>query len=92
MVKSLKSSHLLLQLFDKLCMEKCKKTYILILFTKARWGTVYYAAQRASLVKTACASFLILFTKARWGTVYYAAQRASFQDCMCIFAWRNNEF
>ena len=39
-------------------MEKCKKTktYILILFTKARWGTVHYAAQRASLVKTACAS------------------------------------
>ncbi|KAI2489042.1 hypothetical protein MHU86_25551 [Fragilaria crotonensis] len=56
MVKSLKSSHLLLQLFDKLCMEKYKKTYILILFTKTRWGTVYYAAQRASLVKTACAS------------------------------------
>ena len=56
MVKTLKSSHLLLQLFDKLCMEKYKKTYTLILFTKTRWGTVYYAAQRASLVKTACAS------------------------------------
>jgi hypothetical protein len=34
MVKTLKSSHLLLQLFDKLCLEKFKKTYVLILFTK----------------------------------------------------------
>jgi hypothetical protein len=33
MVKTLKSSHLLLQLFDKLCLEKYKKAYILILFT-----------------------------------------------------------
>ena len=56
MVKTLRSSHLLLQLFDKLCMEKYKKRYNLILFTKTRWGTVYYAAQRASVVKAACAS------------------------------------
>jgi len=56
MVKTLKSSHLLLQLFDKLCLEKYKKVYTLILFTKTRWGTVYYAAKRASAVKTACAS------------------------------------
>lgn len=56
MVKTLKASHLLLQLFDKLCLEKYKKTYMLILFTKTRWGTVYYAAQRATLVKAACAS------------------------------------
>jgi hypothetical protein len=34
MVKTLKSSHLLLQLFDKLCLDKFKKTYVLILFTK----------------------------------------------------------
>ena len=56
MVKTLRSSHLLLQLFDKLCMEKYKKRYNLILFTKTRWGTVYFAAQRASVVKAACAS------------------------------------
>jgi hypothetical protein len=37
-------------------MEKYKKRYNLILFTKRRWGTVYYAAQRASVVKAACAS------------------------------------
>ncbi len=34
MVKTLKSSHFFLQLFDKLCLEKFKKTYVLILFTK----------------------------------------------------------
>jgi hypothetical protein len=56
MVKTLKSSHLLLALFDKHCLEKYKKTYVLILFTKTRWGTVFFAAQRASLVKAACAA------------------------------------
>jgi hypothetical protein len=56
MVKTLKSSHLLLALFDKLCLEKYKKTYVLILFTKTRWGTIYFAAQRASVVKAACAA------------------------------------
>jgi hypothetical protein len=35
MVKTLKSLHLLLQLFDKLCIKKYKKTYFLILFTKS---------------------------------------------------------
>ena len=56
MVKTLKSLHLLLQLFDKLCLEKYKKTYVLILFTKTRWGTVVFAAQRANVVKAACAA------------------------------------
>jgi hypothetical protein len=57
MVKTLTASHLLIQLFDKLCLEKYKKTYMLILlFTKTRWGTVYYAAQRATAVKAACPS------------------------------------
>jgi len=56
MVKTFKSSHLLLKLFDKLCIEKYRKTYVLILFTKTRWGTVYYTAQRASTIKSACAS------------------------------------
>jgi hypothetical protein len=56
MVKTMKSSHLLLQLFDKLCIEKYKKVYTLILFTKTRWGTVFFAAQRAHKVKAACAA------------------------------------
>ena len=54
MMKTLKSSHLLLTLFDKLCIEKYRKMYVLILFTKTRWGIVYYAAQRANTVKLAC--------------------------------------
>jgi hypothetical protein len=54
MVKTLKSSHLLLQLFNKLCLEKFKKTYVFILFTKTRWGTVFFTAQRASTVKATC--------------------------------------
>jgi hypothetical protein len=44
MVKTLKSLHLLLQLFDKLCLEKFKKTYVFILFTKTRWGTIFFTA------------------------------------------------
>jgi hypothetical protein len=39
-------------LFDKLCLEKYKKTYIFT--TKTQWGTVSFAAQHASLVKAAC--------------------------------------
>ena len=34
MMKTLKSSHFLLTLFDKLCIEKYRKTYVLIFFTK----------------------------------------------------------
>jgi hypothetical protein len=58
MVKTLRSSHLLLQLFDKLYQETKykKRTYVLMLFTKTRWGTMYYAAQQAMAVKAACAS------------------------------------
>ena len=55
MIKFLKSIHFLLQFFDKLCMEKYQKTYVLILFTKTRWGTVFVTAQRDSTVKTSCA-------------------------------------
>ncbi|RHY29491.1 hypothetical protein DYB32_005437 [Aphanomyces invadans] len=32
------------------------KTYVLILYTKTRWGNVFFAAQRASKVKAACAA------------------------------------
>jgi hypothetical protein len=56
MVKTLKSSHLLLQRYDKLCIEKYRTTYTLILFTKTWWGKVFYAAQRATVVKAACAA------------------------------------
>jgi hypothetical protein len=56
MIKALKSSHLLLQLIGKLCLEKFKKNFVLILFTKTRWDTVFYTAQRASTVKAACAA------------------------------------
>jgi hypothetical protein len=55
MVKTFKSSHLFLQLFNKLCLEKFKKTYVFILFTKTRWGTVIFTVRRASTVKAACA-------------------------------------
>lgn len=57
MMNAFKSCHLLLKLFDKLCIEKYRKTYVLILFTKIQWGTIYYAAQRARIVKSACVSF-----------------------------------
>jgi hypothetical protein len=56
MVKTLKSSHFLLQLFDKLCLEKFKKTYVFILFTKTRRGTVFFTAQHVSMVKATCAT------------------------------------
>ena len=55
-VKTLRSLHWLRQLFDKLCMEKYKKLYIIIVSTKTQWGIVYYAAQQVSAVKAACAS------------------------------------
>ena len=45
MVKSVKSSHLLHELFDKLCVKQFNKTYVLILFTTTRLTTVFYAAQ-----------------------------------------------
>jgi hypothetical protein len=35
---------------------KVQRTYVLILFTKTRWGTVFFAAQRANVVKAACAA------------------------------------
>jgi hypothetical protein len=54
MVKTLKLSLILLQLFNKLCLEKFKKTYVLILFTKTRWGTVFFIVQRVSTVKATC--------------------------------------
>jgi hypothetical protein len=35
-------------------LEKYKNSYVLILFTKTRWGTIYFEAQRTSVVKAAC--------------------------------------
>ncbi len=65
MVKTLKSSHLLLQLFDKLCLENFKKTYVFILFTKTQWGIVFFITQRVSTIKVTCAALpsVILNTK-----------------------------
>jgi hypothetical protein len=36
--------------------QKVQETYVLILFTKTRWGTVYYSAQQAAAVKAVCAA------------------------------------
>jgi hypothetical protein len=56
MVKGIRAVHLVTALFDKIFQEKYGKSFFLILFTKTRWGTVYFAAQRAYRVKQACAS------------------------------------
>jgi hypothetical protein len=37
-------------------LEKFKKTYMFILFTKTRWGIVFFTAQRVSTVKVVCAA------------------------------------
>lgn len=57
MINTLKSSHLLIQLFDKLYIEKYKNTYDVIFFTKTRKGTVFYTAQRVNKVKVASQLF-----------------------------------
>jgi hypothetical protein len=54
MVKGIRSVHTISALFDKLCCENSGKTLVLILFTKSRWTTVFFAAQRANRVKQAC--------------------------------------
>jgi hypothetical protein len=41
-------------LFDKLCLGKFKKTYVLILFMKTGWGTIFFIAQCANTIKVAC--------------------------------------
>jgi hypothetical protein len=56
MVKGIRSVHLITALYDKLCLEKYGKVLVLILFTRSRWATVFFAAQRANRVKAACAA------------------------------------
>ncbi len=53
LVKSVRKTHLIQQLFDKICKEKYGITLVLILFTKTRWGTVRDAAKRLNRVRTA---------------------------------------
>ncbi|CAK9873563.1 unnamed protein product [Sphagnum jensenii] len=53
LVKSVCKTHLIQQLFDKICKEKYGITLVLILFTKTRWGTVRNAAKRLNRVRTA---------------------------------------
>jgi hypothetical protein len=51
LVKSVRKTHLIQQLFDKICKEKYGITLVLILFTKTRWGTVRDAAKRLNRVR-----------------------------------------
>ncbi len=51
-MKSVLKTHLIQQLFDKICKEKYGITLVLIMFTKTRWGTVGDAAKRLNRVRT----------------------------------------
>jgi hypothetical protein len=53
LVKSVCKTHLIQQLFDKICKEKYGITLVLILFTKTHWGMVRDAAKRLNQVRTA---------------------------------------
>jgi len=53
LVKSVRKTPLIQQLFDKICKEKYGITLVLILFTKTRWGTVRDAAKRLNRVRMA---------------------------------------
>jgi hypothetical protein len=52
LVKTIRKTHLIQQLFDKLSKEKYGQTLVLILFTKTRWGTICDAAKRLNRVRT----------------------------------------
>lgn len=56
--RKLNTCHLLLQLFDKRCLEKHSKEYILILYTKRRRGTVFSVMKRTNNVNDDCAKKL----------------------------------
>jgi hypothetical protein len=53
MVIGVRKVHLILALFDNLCVQKYGRTLVLFLYTKSRQGTVYWSAQRALRVRTA---------------------------------------
>jgi hypothetical protein len=59
LVKSVRKTHLIQQLFDKICKEKYGITLVLILFTKTCWGTVRDAAKRLNQVRTVMCQLLI---------------------------------
>ncbi len=52
-MKSVRKTHLIQQLFDKICKEKYGITLVLILFMKTHWGTVRNAAKHLNRVRTA---------------------------------------
>jgi hypothetical protein len=58
-MKSVRKTHFIQQLFDKICKEKYGITLVLILFTKMRWGTVRDAAKRLNRVRTVMCQLLI---------------------------------
>ncbi len=53
LVKTIRKTHLVQQLFDKISKEKYGQTLVLILLTKTRWGTICDAAKRLNQVRTA---------------------------------------
>ncbi len=53
LVKTIRKTHLIQQLFDKISKEKYGQTLVLILFTRTRWGTICDAAKRLNRVRTA---------------------------------------
>jgi hypothetical protein len=52
LVKTIRKTHLIQQLFDKISKEKYGQTLVRILFTKTRWGTICDAAKRLNRVQT----------------------------------------
>jgi hypothetical protein len=52
-VRSVRKTHLILALFDKICLQKFGRTYVLILYTNTRWGTLHDAVKRLCLVRAA---------------------------------------
>jgi hypothetical protein len=53
LVKTIRKTHLVQQLFDKISKEKYGQMLVLILFTKTRWGTICDVAKRLNWVRTA---------------------------------------
>jgi hypothetical protein len=53
LVRSIRKTHLILALFDKICLQRFGRTYVLILYTKTRWGTLCDAVKRLCLVRAA---------------------------------------
>jgi hypothetical protein len=52
LVKTIRKTHLIQQLFEKISKEKYGQTLVLIMFTKTRWGTICDVAKRLNRVQT----------------------------------------